>query len=91
MCRTDTHPRSPLLTHAAVVCLEKDKEGKTVLLAKMRLSLPQILQVCVMNWKSTHSKYQGTIRTLFKLGDTHLCQGNPEDRRAWQRIHSSIH
>ena len=90
-CRTDTHPHSPLLTHAVVICLEKHKESKTVLLAKMRLSLLQILQVCVMNWKSTHSKYQGTIRTLFKLVDTHLCQGNPEFRRAWQRIHSFIH
>lgn len=55
----------PTLTLAHTCCSYapgKHKENKMVLLAKMRLSLLQILQVCVMNWKSTHSKYQGTIK-----------------------------
>ena len=56
---------APALTLAHTYCSYvpgKHKDSKMVLLAKMRLSLLQILQVCVMNWKSIHSKNQGTIR-----------------------------
>lgn len=51
MGRVDAHPHAHPLTRTVVMCLEKHKDNKIVLLAKMRLSLPQILQVCVTNWK----------------------------------------